>query len=213
MSRHLQLVGIALAVIFFLIVLYMMHQRDNYYEQFSLIQRGVAQSSRGMTDAGNANSGSSTGQVVTERREDDHATEKEARSFTVIYFEYDRYFLTEQSKAVLNTHARWLNSHLHYFVSIVGHCDDRGSFEYNLALGKKRAEAVKTYLVGRGVDTKRMIVISYGEHKPAASGQDEKARKLNRRVEFVVLPELTLQLRDSHAYHRVCDACEPNFIA
>jgi peptidoglycan-associated lipoprotein len=88
----------------------------------------------------------------------------------------------------MQTDAAWLKTHTKYHVEIGGHCDERGSIGYNVALGDRRATAVKEYLGGLGVDTARLVSISYGEEKPADPGHNEAAWAKNRRAEFTIKP-------------------------
>lgn len=101
-----------------------------------------------------------------------------------VYFAYDSFNLSGSSKTALAKHAAWLKSHPQN-VQIEGHCDERGTTEYNLALGERRAGAVKDYLVSLGVSAGQLSTISYGEERPAVTGSDEAAWSKNRRSEFV----------------------------
>ncbi|HXV22076.1 MAG TPA: peptidoglycan-associated lipoprotein Pal [Desulfuromonadales bacterium] len=102
-----------------------------------------------------------------------------------LFFEFDAYTLTPEAQAILTRNAEWLRQNPAARLSIEGHCDERGSDEYNLALGQRRAEAVKDYLVSLGVAAERLNSISYGEERPAAAGSDESAWSQNRRAEFL----------------------------
>lgn len=106
--------------------------------------------------------------------------------FENIYFGFDQYALTEEARATLKKHADWLRANRGYVMRIEGHCDERGTNEYNLALGQRRADATKKYLVGLGVDAKRLSTVSYGEEKPLDPGHDEAAWAKNRRAQFAV---------------------------
>lgn len=105
-----------------------------------------------------------------------------------VHFDYDSSTLSTESRRQLADNAEWIKSNK-ATVQIEGHCDSRGSGEYNLALGERRAKAVKGYLVSLGVDSKRMTIISYGEEKPLATGDSEDAYAKNRRVNFVPLSQ------------------------
>jgi peptidoglycan-associated lipoprotein len=98
-----------------------------------------------------------------------------------IFFGYDSSDLTIDSQSTLDRQATWLQKYPSIRVAIEGHCDERGTREYNLALGERRANAVKDYLVARGVDGGRVSTISYGKEKPVALGNDESAWRDNRR--------------------------------
>lgn len=104
-----------------------------------------------------------------------------------VYFDYDKYTIRSDARGALRANAGWLKSNPSATVQIEGHCDERGTIEYNLALGERRANAAKNYLVRMGVDSSRLSTISYGEERPVASGSDESAWAQNRRAEFVVL--------------------------
>ncbi len=101
-----------------------------------------------------------------------------------IYFEFDQYTLTPTAQETLTGNAAYLKANPDIKVLVEGHCDERGSDEYNLALGEKRAQAVKNYLVSLGVEGNRLSVISYGEELPLDPGHGEDAWAKNRRAEF-----------------------------
>ena len=101
-----------------------------------------------------------------------------------IYFEFDRSNLTSKSIQTLKSALNALIENSSINISLAGHADERGTREYNLALGQRRAEAVSDYLVLNGIDKSRITVMSYGEERPAAFGQDEMSYAKNRRVEI-----------------------------
>jgi peptidoglycan-associated lipoprotein len=101
-----------------------------------------------------------------------------------VYFSFDQFTLTNKARRVLDANAVILKSSPALKVSIEGHCDSRGSDEYNLALGERRAHVVKNYLVSLGVASDRFETISYGEELPADSAMTESAWAMNRRAEF-----------------------------
>jgi len=103
-----------------------------------------------------------------------------------IYFDYDKYDIREDARVTLNNDARALNERSGIRFTIEGHCDERGSEKYNLALGDKRANASKQYLVGQGVGTDRIETISYGEEKQVCSDHNEECWQKNRRAHFVL---------------------------
>lgn len=105
-----------------------------------------------------------------------------------VRFDYDSSSLSTESRRQLGENADWIKANKGT-VQVEGHCDSRGSAEYNLALGERRAKAVKNYLVSLGVDSKRLTIISYGEEKPIATGDSEEAYAKNRRVNFVPLSQ------------------------
>jgi peptidoglycan-associated lipoprotein len=104
--------------------------------------------------------------------------------FTNILFNYDQFSLTPQACTILDSIAEWMKSNPRKVLMIEGHCDDRGTNEYNLALGDRRANSAKTYLVQLGVDSARIYTISYGEERPIADGSSESVWAKNRRGEF-----------------------------
>jgi len=110
-----------------------------------------------------------------------------APDMATIYFAFDSFTLSGEGRDALKSNADWLRDNPTATVQIEGHCDERGTTEYNLALGEKRANSVKNYLTKMGVDSSRLSVISYGEERPAVSGHDEAAWAQNRRAAFVVL--------------------------
>jgi peptidoglycan-associated lipoprotein len=101
-----------------------------------------------------------------------------------IYFEYDQATLSDIAKDTLVRNAEWLRSNANARVQVEGNADERGTNEYNLALGERRATAVRSYLTSLGIDGGRLVVISYGEERPADPGHGEEAWEKNRRVDF-----------------------------
>lgn len=104
-----------------------------------------------------------------------------------VNFEYDRATLTSSTRAALKQNAEWIKANSKVTVQIEGHCDTRGSIEYNLALGERRARAVKDYLVSQGVDGSRLSIISYGKEKLLDMGDNDSSHNKNRRANFVPL--------------------------
>jgi len=103
-----------------------------------------------------------------------------------VFFGFDKYDLTPEAQATLERQAAWLKQHPQVTVTVEGHCDERGTREYNLALGERRATAAKNYLVALGIDANRINTISYGKERPAVSGSNEEAWAQNRRAVTVV---------------------------
>lgn len=101
-----------------------------------------------------------------------------------VYFGFDSSEIDAQGQAVLSQHAALLKSHSDARVQISGHTDERGSREYNMALGERRAKAAQSYLSSQGVDASRTEAVSFGEDQPAAAGHDEASWALNRRAEL-----------------------------
>jgi peptidoglycan-associated lipoprotein len=107
-------------------------------------------------------------------------------AFETIYFDYDKFDLRADARAMLSKNAEaMLKTRTALKVRIEGHCDERGSAEYNLALGERRAKSAQQYLLTLGVQPDRLSVVSYGKEKPAVQGSSEEAWAKNRRVEFV----------------------------
>ena len=103
-----------------------------------------------------------------------------------IYFAFDSYELTPTSTATLRENAEWLKAHRDHNVVVEGHCDERGTIEYNLALGERRANSVRDYLVSLGLDRSRLRIVTYGEERPASPGHNEASWSQNRRAEFLL---------------------------
>jgi peptidoglycan-associated lipoprotein len=104
-----------------------------------------------------------------------------------VHFGTDLYDIDSSAAATLDAQAAWLAKYPNVRITIEGHCDERGTREYNLALGDRRANAAKNYLAGKGVAASRMSTISYGKERPAAMGSDESAWAQNRRAVTVLI--------------------------
>lgn len=129
----------------------------------------------GDTDPWNQGAGSLRDQFVAEAGSD------------TVYFGTDSFSIDAEARAILEAQARWLVAHPNVNVTIEGHADERGTREYNLGLGDRRANAAKNFLASRGVSTARMSVVSWGKERPAALGSNETAWAQNRRA-VTVLP-------------------------
>jgi len=103
-----------------------------------------------------------------------------------VFFEYDKALIEAEQKAALNENVRWLQANGTVRITIEGHCDERGTAEYNLGLGDRRAKAVRDFLLISGVAANRITTISYGKERPFVLGHDENSWKQNRRVHFAV---------------------------
>jgi peptidoglycan-associated lipoprotein len=113
-------------------------------------------------------------------------SEPEVRvTLTDAFYEFDEATLNAAAKSALENNAKWMNANEGQGVVIEGHCDERGSVEYNLALGERRAKAAKDYLVSYGITASRMTTISYGKERPFDPGHSESAWSQNRRAHFV----------------------------
>lgn len=104
---------------------------------------------------------------------------------TIIYFEYDRAEIKPEFVPIVTAHAKYLNANSANKVRLEGHSDERGSREYNIGLGERRAQAVRRALMLQGVTEAQITTVSYGEERPAVQGSDESAYAKNRRVELV----------------------------
>ena len=103
-----------------------------------------------------------------------------------VFFGYDKQDLTPEARAIIEKQAQWLKTYPHINVSVEGHADERGTREYNLALGEKRATAVRNYLVSLGVEASRLQTISYGKERPVCTDASETCWAQNRRGVLVV---------------------------
>jgi peptidoglycan-associated lipoprotein len=114
------------------------------------------------------------------------AAEEEASPLQDIFFDFDKSLIRADMKKSLVENVRWLRANPTASIIIEGHCDERGTVEYNQGLGQRRAASVKDYFAAAGISVKRIKVISYGKERPFAPGHDESAWKWNRRAHFVL---------------------------
>jgi len=105
-----------------------------------------------------------------------------------VYFDFDKYDIRPEDAKTLDANAAWLKSNGDNLVLIEGHCDERGTNEYNLALGERRAKATMNYLVSQGIQANRITIISYGEERPVCTEKTEACWAKNRRAAFLVKP-------------------------
>lgn len=103
-----------------------------------------------------------------------------------IYFTYDSFSLLEPAKAQLDENANWLRANPNATIQIEGHCDSRGTADYNYALGQRRADAARDYLIQQGINPQRVHTISYGADRPDDSGSSDLSHARNRRVQFLI---------------------------
>jgi peptidoglycan-associated lipoprotein len=132
----------------------------------------------GASTTGNSTSTGITGSAL------DAATAERLRTL-VIYFDYDQAEIKPEFTAILQAHGQRLATNASLQVRLEGHTDERGSREYNIGLGERRAQSVKRALMLNGANTSQITTVSYGEERPAATGSDEESWRLNRRVEIV----------------------------
>lgn len=104
-----------------------------------------------------------------------------------VHFDFDKYDIRDDMKPILEQNAQWLSAHPTVVITIDGHCDERGTEEYNMALGEKRADASKRYMMNLGVPGDRMKTVSYGKTRPLVRGVDEESFYMNRRDEFTII--------------------------
>lgn len=111
--------------------------------------------------------------------------EEARRAGTIVYFDYDRAEIKAEFVPIVAAHAKYLNGNASRRVRLEGHSDERGSREYNIGLGERRAQAVRRALMLQGVTEAQITTVSYGEERPAVQGGDESAYSKNRRVELI----------------------------
>ncbi|MDD2853571.1 MAG: peptidoglycan-associated lipoprotein Pal [Desulfuromonadaceae bacterium] len=128
----------------------------------------------------------STASDTSQQNQQTSANEKLQSALNKIYFNFDSAGLSESARSTLAKNAETLASKPIAKIRIEGNCDERGSAEYNLALGERRAKAAQQYLVTMGVNSDRLTTVSYGKEKPSAGGNDEAAWASNRRAEFII---------------------------
>lgn len=147
-------------------------------------KKGVGGAGSGLTEEGLAPGGS-----LAQYKSGGALPATETGPLQDIHFAFDSFELTDPSKGALQANANWLKENPRARVEIEGHCDERGTIEYNLALGAKRARAAKDYLTALGVQSDRLTTISYGEELPLCYEHNETCWAKNRRVHFVLLKE------------------------
>jgi len=111
----------------------------------------------------------------------------EGGPLTDVRFAYNEASLSDEAKATMDRHAVWIQAHPTIHVRVEGHCDERGTVDYNLALGDKRAQTARDYLVSKGVPASRLAAVSYGKERPLDMSHTEEAHVRNRRAHFAVL--------------------------
>ncbi|MGZ3789241.1 MAG: peptidoglycan-associated lipoprotein Pal [Bacteriovorax sp.] len=136
------------------------------------------------TDSGKIESGKNSGMSLELNGDSDS---NKAGALKTVYFDFNSAGLSSETKDALNNNAQFMKSNPTVKVQVEGHCDERGSVQFNLALGEKRAKGVREYLVGQGVEGSRITTISLGKEKPVAFGHDEESWSKNRRANFVVV--------------------------
>lgn len=127
--------------------------------------------------------------VVTEETPPPPPPRLEESQFQTIHFDFDKYILRLDAKASLDHNYELLKEFPNAIVKIEGHCDERGTIEYNLSLGEKRAKGAQDYLIGLGIEPHRITIISYGKERPVDSRHNEESWSKNRRDEFRVISQ------------------------
>ena len=126
------------------------------------------------------------GGVVTDDAQRDYLS---ALELLTVHFDYDSYNLTPEALDILSSNSELLARRAGAIIRVEGHCDERGTEEYNMSLGYKRAQAVREYLVKYGIDPSNVSIISFGESRPVDPAHQETAWRKNRRADFVVLSQ------------------------
>jgi peptidoglycan-associated lipoprotein len=147
---------------------------------------GASASSSGSASAGSASSGAAVSQVSASEAAINSARAALSQVKPSVYFEYDRFEIADNAKPVIDAFVNYLKADTQARVVIEGNADERGTTEYNLALGQKRAEAVSRALTLSGIDSARIEAVSNGEEKPRAEGSNEAAWAENRRADLLI---------------------------
>jgi len=137
------------------------------------------------TGSTGATTSGASGNEVSALTEDQRAIEALKQAGTIVYFDYDRADIKPEYVAIVSAHAKFLNDNPARKLRLEGHSDERGSREYNIGLGERRAQSVRRALLLQGVNEAQLTTVSYGEERPAVQGSDETAYAKNRRVELV----------------------------
>ena len=145
----------------------------------------------GAATSGGAGSGTGSTTAGTTMAQPSGPTAGSVEDFVVnvgdrVFFDFDKSDIRPDARAVLEKQAAWLKANSRYQITVEGHCDERGTREYNLALGERRATAAKNYLVSLGIPANRVRTISYGKERPAVLGSNEAAWSKNRRAVTVL---------------------------
>jgi peptidoglycan-associated lipoprotein len=149
-------------------------------------QSNIGNGSSGSFDANPFAANEGSGSMDSGIQESRLQSFQTSTDLTDIHFKFDQYDLDDNSRAVLQKNAEFLKNNPSLHVEVQGHCDERGTNNYNIALGERRAHSTKKYLVSQGVDSRKVHVISYGEEKPFCFGSGETCWSENRRAHFMV---------------------------
>ena len=124
--------------------------------------------------------------MVTDDREAKFRSARDEFEKEMVHFDYDKSLIRSVDIPILDHQVAFMKDHPDVVVTILGHCDERGTAEYNLALGQRRADAIRDYMLKKGIPANRLEAVSMGAEAPIATGHDEKAWAQNRRGEFIV---------------------------
>lgn len=174
MKKNITLMGIFIVVVFGLTLF------SGCAEKKAVVSEGTAQEQKAKAEA--------TAPATQEQTAKAEATAPAEASLLDINFDYDKATIRPDARVIMKDNADILLKNKTSKITIEGHCDERGTSEYNMALGERRAQEAKKYLVNLGVDAARMKTISYGEERPMDPGHDEEAWAKNRRAHFAVTP-------------------------
>jgi len=136
--------------------------------------------------------GESKDELAARQREKEEAMERAATAaagLQPIYFDFDRSIVRDDARAAMKVNAEWLKANPTVKIRIEGNCDERGTKEYNQALGQRRATSAKKYLTDMGISAKRILLISYGKEKPVCNETNEGCWQKNRRDDFIAVTE------------------------
>ena len=139
----------------------------------------------GLGAGAGAGTGTENGSSNLSSEEQARLQMQELQKNNIVYFGLDKYDVSSEFAEMLDAHSAFLRNNPSYKVTVEGHADERGTPEYNIALGERRANAVKMYLQGKGVSADQISIVSYGKEKPAVLGHDEAAYAKNRRAVLV----------------------------
>jgi peptidoglycan-associated lipoprotein len=143
----------------------------------------MAPSDSGSSSSGAATTSPSTAQPAARPSPKEFVSISDLKD---VHFDFDKYDIRPPDAKVLDANATWLKSNPEHLVLIEGHCDERGTGTYNIALGERRAKATQNYLAAQGIQTARMAVLSYGEERPQCADHSENCWAKNRRAHFMV---------------------------
>ncbi|MFZ5807044.1 MAG: peptidoglycan-associated lipoprotein Pal [Verrucomicrobiota bacterium] len=160
---------------------------SNPAEDQSFSESGAGEESIYDSSVAGGGTGSSSPLPARDESLNPDGADYETLSAHTVYFAFDSFSIEAGERHKVENVAKWMQSNTDKKVVVAGHCDNRGTIQYNLALGERRALAVRDYLVGLGIDKSKISTISYGEERPAVEGENEEAWSKNRRAQIGVL--------------------------